>query len=625
MCGLCGFVSRKTLPKGRATLEKMLQAIRHRGPDSTDIRVEPDAGMAFARLAIIDLTPSGNQPMFDQDEQRCITFNGEIFNYLEIRAELEAKGHVFRSSSDTEVALRAYIEWGTDCFNRFRGMYAIVVRDKPERRVVAARDWFGIKPLYFLDAGATLYWSSEIKAFAAAGLPLSEDVETAAAFLQFGLLDHSDRTFFRNVWQLRPGERVVINSDLQVQRDRLFDLRQSAAETLLPSSEEERIQLFRDKLLETVRISLRSDVPVWFLLSGGLDSSALVAMTRHLDPECQLNALTVVHEQPDINELRYAEAVAAASRCRLEKVSIATGEWLQELDRMVHHQDEPCHSTTFVNHWFLMRKLHDLGVKVVISGQGVDEMLYGYVQLLMGYYFAEMLANGRFHRLVQEFAAHWRLLRNDWGLGAKRLLPLALKGMVPLRVARFVKSTVLTHSRALLKPEFRSKHPAPTRATDTPFPGPLNRAMHRMLTRESLPLILHYEDRNSMAFSIEQRVPYLDRDLASLVFAMPAEMKVRRGTSKWALREAMKGILPENVRTRTSKLGFNTPEREWLLSEEFASYLRDCRFHEVLDGTPVNAARFTEIERAFRETGHGNSSVLWRVYSYGLWKRKFRV
>lgn len=627
MCGIFGFSSRSPLPGAAELLHVMGCALAHRGPDAAGqvVQRQNTLGLGFQRLAIIDLSSAGNQPMADASSDFWIVFNGEIFNYVEIKAELAARGHAFRTHSDTEVALHAYMEWGQACFARFRGMWGMVIYDRQRDVLVASRDYFGIKPLYFYDTGTVLYWASEIKAFRHTGRPLEENQAVTLDYLEYGLLDHTEQTMFKNVWQLRPGELAVIHSDLRVEKSFFWNLADAARAVQLPRSDRDCIAEFRARLMDTLHISLRSDVPVWILLSGGLDSSALVGLAKHFQKQEPVNALTVVHDEASINELAYAEDMAAFSGARLHKIWITEDAWCQALLGMVEQQDEPCCSTTFINHYFLMRRLHEMGVKVVLSGQGVDEVMYGYIPLFMGYYFSDLMGSGHLLQLAQEVVSHFQTLHGDWGLPVSRVLPYMFKGLLPPALAKALKARLLNDAATFIREDVLSSQTRrPYHFESLAGFDRLHNAYNRFLKADSIPIILHYEDRNSMGFSIEQRVPFLDRDVISYAFAMPSRMSVRNGRSKWAFREACKDFLSPTIYNRVSKLGFSTPEYHWIHSESFQRFLKDQQIESVLADSVVDWPRFKAHQQQSQSASRYDS-VIWRVYNYGIWKKVFGV
>lgn len=624
MCGIYGYITRGRISNGEKFIIEMERTLTHRGPDQKGFYINDVIGMGFVRLAIIDLSSAANQPMSDESKKFWIAYNGEIFNYVELRKELMGLGYLFRSSSDTEVVLKAYMQWGLECFNKFRGMWALVIWDKVKNKIIASRDYFGIKPLYFLQGQNTIFWSSEIKAFNCLGFQLEEDIETICDYLEYDLLDTGENTFFKNIWQLKPGQIVIIDQNLNTSKYEYWLLKDAVRQTVVPLSEKKQIDKFRIILFDSIKISLRSDVPVWILLSGGLDSSSIVSIVRHLNSANEINAISVVHDEQEINEYEYAKVVAQQKNCNLQIIKIDNDAWVDDLDKFIYHQDEPVSSTTAVNHWFLMKELHKRGIKAVISGQGIDEILYGYIHTTMGYHFADLLKKGHLLELIKEF--YWHNKHKSYiSRNSKEFYIWSLKGFIPQWLAKIAKASFFENSRFFID---YSKLPANINrekyeTPNIPYTNLLNNAFYRMLKVESIPRILHYEDRNSMAFSIEQRVPFLDRDIVSYVFALPSKMKVRNGVSKWILREALKGILPDRIRSRLSKLGFTAPEEKWIRSKEFQQYVQNKRIMDILKNSPIDVPAFHNKISQFLKGEIPYNKTFWRIYNYAMWKQRF--
>ncbi|MGC8491058.1 MAG: asparagine synthase (glutamine-hydrolyzing) [Syntrophobacteraceae bacterium] len=608
-------------------LQDMVRAIAHRGPDQTGIYVNGCVGLGFARLSIIDLSAAGNQPMCDESKQYWITFNGEVFNYRELKRELETSGYRFISTSDTEVVLKSYMRWGLKCFEHFRGMWGLVIYDARERVVVASRDYYGIKPLYFgAFRSDILYWSSEIKAFAHATDRLEEDSSTALDYIQFGLLDHSEATFFKNVSQLRPGHIAVVDCKLNVARHKYWDLNEAIRANNIDVSETEQIDTFKSILCNSIDISTRSDVPIWILLSGGLDSSAIAATSHYLYPDKQINAITVVHDDVMINEYEYAEIMARHCNIHLDVIRINTESWSDTLFTQIYHQDEPTLSATAVNHWFLMKRLHEMGIKAIMSGQGIDEVLYGYVKKLMGYFFADLFREGRLIYLLEEIVWHAKYSSLTATSKIEFILQM-FKGFWGQGFVKSFKSNFISRSSSLID---RSNIPGNSgdrdfRPAKLDSANLLHNAFFHLLSAESIPAILHYEDRNSMAFGVEERVPFLDREIVSYLFALPSSAKVRKGVSKWIFREALRGILPDQIRTRISKLSFTAPEASWVSSEKFQAFVKDTRLLYRLKGSIVDVAYFEKKMANVMSGKDEYDSQIWRIYNYAVWKSVFNL
>lgn len=629
MCGICGYLTRQSytgnVERQEAKLKDMIRSIAHRGPDQADMYVNEAVGLGFVRLSIIDLSSAGNQPMCDESGRYWITFNGEVFNYRELRHELKNVGYRFLSASDTEVVLKSYMHWGGKAFARFRGMWGLVIYDVREKALVASRDYWGIKPLYFATFSRDiLYWSSEIKAFRHVTNQFQEDISTVADYIQYGLLDHVENTFFKNIWQLRPGQIAVVDAEMSIKKRKYWDLGNAIKDINIPRTEQEQIQIFKAILVDSIDISLRSDVPIWILLSGGLDSSAIVSTMRYLYPYETINAITVVHNDKNINEYKYANDIATYIQSHLEVITINDDAWVDEFYTLIYHQEEPTLSASAINHWFLMKKLNEAGIKVVISGQGIDEILYGYVKKVMGYHFADLFKEAKILRLMEEIFWHARY-SSLTSLSKSEFILQMCKGFFRQGLVKGFKSNFLSGSKGLVD---QNKLPEGIghrefRPENLDSANLLHNAFFHLLTAESIPAILHYEDRNSMAFSIEQRVPFLDREIISFLFSLPSTTKVRKGVSKWIFREALKGILPDQIRTRISKLSFTAPEASWMVSEKFQDYVKDTNLLCNLKDSIIDLPFFEMKMDGVLKGESGYDSQCWRVYNYAMWKMIF--
>lgn len=639
MCGIVGVFS-SVASVTKSEIVRLVASIRHRGPDQEDIFIDERhrVGLGFVRLAILDLSPSGAQPMVDRSGRYVITFNGEVYNYIELRRELQKLGYSFETGTDTEVVLYSFVEWGVECFSRLRGMWGIAIYDTRDDVIYLSRDYFGIKPLYYYSSDNAVYWASEIKAFSCMG-DLREDLQTSVEFLELGLQEHSNRTFFQGVRLLLPSHYAVVrlkDSAVSVNVLPYWDLASASSVVALPVGEKAIVEKFRSILTHSIDISLRSDVPIWVLLSGGLDSSTIASVIHHLHPEQTINALTVVHDDPKINELEYVREVVRRKNCTLTEVRINNENWVDELDRFVYHQDEPTSSTSILNHWFLMKELSRQGVKVILSGQGVDEVQYGYIRMFMGYFFSDLFSSGRYLTLFRELYKHWKdrdeIVPNfntsgsylSGLIGNKEFYMQAIKGLVPQSIAKSLKAQYIEKSTGIVCEEFREMKQPYNPFIPAGF-DQLHSAMYRMLTVEAIPRILKSEDRSSMAFSIEERVPFIDRDIIEYLFAISSEYKVKDATSKWILREAMKGILPESVRTRRSKLGFNSPEKAWVTGTKFKEYIRDNKLFDYLQGSVVERDKFESYYQDVCSGRREYSSLVWRVLHYAMWRKRFSI
>jgi asparagine synthase (glutamine-hydrolysing) len=614
MCGICGIVALGR-PAEADAVAAMAAALDHRGPDGDGAFFADGVALGFRRLAIIDLSEAGMQPFASDDGTLRLLHNGEVYNYRELRRELESHGHRFRSATDTEVILRAYEEWGERCVERFNGMWAIALWDARRRRLFCSRDRFGVKPFYYRWDGAQFAFASELKAFRAAGA-LEPHLPAVRDYLEQGYVDHKDETFFAGIRKLAPAHSLVVDDD---------GLHVTRYWTLEPREEPDRdaAEEVRELFFDAVRLRLRSDVAVGTCLSGGIDSSAIVCAVDHLLRTEAENArpvgerqrtFTAYFDERGFDERPYAEAVVERTRSQPHWITFGSGELVDALPAIVRAQDEPFGSTSIVAQWFVMREARRAGVTVLLDGQGADEILAGY-HGYFGPFFADLLRSGRLGELRSEIAAY----RSLHGASVATAAVALARPFLPERV-RWAARGRIKGGSALVHPELpRNGVPEGVRFAD----GYLNRQMRLILTQRGLPELLHYEDRNSMAHSLEARVPFLDYRLVELMFALPGSSLIERGRTKSVLRRAIGDLLPPLVRDRVDKLGFVTPEGAWLhgtLGELAADTFASQPFRERGFVSAQAAQRRLEDHRS----GHrAAGSELWRALCVELWAREF--
>jgi asparagine synthase (glutamine-hydrolysing) len=596
MCGIAGLVCPTT-----GLLEtSFVSAIDHRGPDdrgyllwSPEARAvlgleppEPAIGQVFLahrRLSILDLSPLGRQPMGTQDGRYFITYNGEIYNYRELRAELEALGHRFRSQSDTEVLLEGFARWGSGVLPRLTGMFAFAVLDTKDRRLFVARDFFGIKPLYYAAYREGFAFASEIKALLR--LPaLSREADAAGvySYLRFGLTDHGGGTLLRAIRQVPAAHFLEISLDRPVPGEPVRYWEPTTAEPRYQDPKEAAARL-RELFLESVRLHLRSDVPVGAALSGGIDSSAIVCAIRHLEPSQELHVFSFVADDPAVSEESWAEMAAQGARATLHKVRIAPEELAADLDQLIAAQDEPFNSTSIYAQHRVMRLAKETGIKVMLDGQGADELFGGY-QTCIAARLASLIRQGSW---LSALSFWWQAGRRPT-VGMRWLMERAVAALVPPAISWGVRM-LLGDGRIprWLEGKWFEKHGAvlPT-SHETRRRELLLEQLAEMLERTMLPHLLRYEDRNSMAWSIESRVPFLTPDLATFARSMPEQFLITGdGTTKSVFRAAMRGLVPDAILDRKDKRGFPTPERKWLGALE--TWVEDTLRADATRGCPL--------------------------------------
>lgn len=564
MCGFVGVAEPAGATAQGAMVARMLAVLRHRGPDDDGTWLSGQVGLGFRRLSILDLSPAGHQPMTTLDGQVTIVFNGEIYNFVELRAKLETLGHRFRSSGDTEVLLASYLQWGRECLARLNGMWAFVIHDRRRGLLFGSRDRFGIKPLYLHESSGRLVFASEIKSIRASGYYQDRmNLAVAGSFLVDGRLDETPETFYAGIRQLRPAH--WFEYDLargSMAEGRFWDVRDAPA--LAGGDPAERFAgLFED----AVRIHMRSDVPVCVHLSGGLDSTAIVCASARVraaagasDPLTVFSYLT-----PEFDESEYVRATVAQTGAHLEELRTTPASLWADLEQMLWFQDEPVHSLTALVSYQLMRSTSRRGIKVVLNGQGADETLAGYPSYFRSYWntlWKQRGASAAWSEIRQWASAHGgkpsAIARE---LGERRVMRWFGK-FSPYRawVAR-------RRNNRLAGSWFSADLLQATPALPAVSPGELDQDLAWSQEVSPLPLYLRLEDRNSMAHSLEVRLPFLDYRVAELAYALPPEWKLRGPWNKFVLRESMKGRIPEIVRARVDKMGFPVPARKWFAEQ----------------------------------------------------------
>jgi len=647
MCGIAGIVEGRDRPVDARLLEAMTNQLVHRGPDGEGYvllapgqhekplavagplsqtmgrgEVPYRVGFGHRRLAVLDLSPLGHQPMGSEDGWQWITYNGEIYNAPELRRELSALGQRFRSHSDTEVLLAAYRQWGPSCLSRLNGMFAFALWDGREQALFCARDRFGIKPFYYRLEGGRLAFASEIKALLQD--PACKRVPNDRAVFEYltaARQDHTTETFFEGIHQLAPGDWMIVrpgwdgrDGQVAIEGGRWWHLPAGMARVGLA----EAAARTRELLEDSVRLQLRADVPVGSCLSGGLDSSSIVClMSRLLEGRATPRTFSSCHEDPRFDERPFIRAVQAQTGVANEAVFPRAGALFAALPGVIWHQEEPFAGTSILAQWSVMGAAGEAGLKVLLDGQGADELLCGYPGF-MGSRLADLARGGRWMEGLQE----WRAWRRMHGALPPTALAGLARGFLPAGAAARLRSRLLGDRRWLAAPFARRWQGEAQAFPEPPGLSLVERQMRRAVT-EDLPALLHYEDRNAMAFSVETRLPFLDHRLVEWLAGLPPEAKLHRGVTKVVLREAMTGILPEDVRRRRDKMGFVTPEGQWLR--------RDLRpqIDALLASDPVRSRPYwrgealPDLYRRYCEGSLPIGPAVWRWVNLEVWLRRF--
>lgn len=579
---------------------RMLDITMHRGPDNRGLYSAPPVFLGHNRLSIIDLSAASNQPMTSYG--RTISYNGEIYNYIEIRNELQQDGYIFQTTGDVEVILAAFDRWGAGCVERFIGMWAFVIWDETTQTLFCSRDRFGIKPLHYIFRDGRLHIASEIKALKIS--PLFRTVINEAQVargLYLGWMHHWDETYFNDIKALPAGCNLRL-------RDGKIDIEQYSnldTETTSPLTFEEHSEQFRELFIDSIRLTARRDVEMGVCLSGGLDSTSIVSTLASSTDEHRLKTFTAYYTgKGDVDERRYIDHVLARyPQIEAHYISPTDSDVAEALDTIVWMMDAPMPSSSYVSQYFVMKLAALNGVRVVLDGQGSDEIMGGYMHSLYRI-IADYFQNFNVVGGVNEWLRHTS--RQSYSFG-KRIDVLA-KSLL----------TTFRDEPALYDLEFRGTYPWIMNRQAAAFPikvdmsrgSRFNAFLYNLIYVTLLPTLLHTEDLNAMAFSIESRVPFLDHRLVQLCFSMPNAHRVRHGETKRVLRAAMRGIVPDDVLDRKDKTGFVTPGHVgWLRGA--LSHTLEGDWREVAEYVDKN--ELETVLSSYRAGNNKHALFVWRL------------
>jgi asparagine synthase (glutamine-hydrolysing) len=628
MCGIAGIVASEPLSEeDHQRLPRMRDVVAHRGPDDAGEYHDEHAALGHRRLSIVDLA-AGHQPLSNENGSVWIVFNGEIYNHADVRPTLESAGHVYRTRSDTETIIHAYEQWGDSCVEHLRGMFAFAIWDGPRRRLLLTRDRLGVKPLYWARAGSRLLFGSEIKSILESGLIRAEADESRLPELLSTRYLSGAETLFKGIHRLLPGHTLVFEQG-QITIGEYWDIPAGRCnERLAAISDQEAVQQFRERLEQSVRIRLMADVPLGMFLSGGLDSSAIAALMAGMIDR-PLQTFSVAFRDRAYSELDYARQVSTAIKADAHEIVIDEQDFFGALPRLIWHEDEPIAHPSSVPLYFVS-ELARQHVKVVLTGEGSDELLAGYAK------YPKALVNWR------AAAAYGVLPHPLRSWIADSVVPL-----LPHAIARYARRSFvsmertpeamffdnfaaigLAHQRDLLAARFAGSSAADAYGPSRHYFDALNgdsTVLDRLLyadLKTYLVELLMKQDQMSMAASIESRVPFLDHKLVEFAASLPPRLKLRGFTTKWILREAVRSILPAEILSRP-KMGFPVPFGVWMRGE-WGSIARDV----LLDSRSrqrgiIEPAGVERLIAAHQSGAAQGADAIWSLLNLELWYRTF--
>ncbi|MDN3643385.1 asparagine synthase (glutamine-hydrolyzing) [Lutimonas halocynthiae] len=605
MCGITGIVNFKNQKVQKSKIDSMMAQMKHRGPDDEGIFIEDSIGFGFVRLSILDLSPAGHQPMFSHDDRYVIIFNGEVYNYIEIREELKHK-YTFNSGSDTEVILAAYQEWGEACLEKFNGMFALAIYDRETQDIFAARDRFGIKPFYYYSDDDQFIFASEIKSI----LPLLDKKEPNDKiifdYLLFNRTDHSEETFFKGIKKLNHGSFLKI-SNQKVTEKKWYDLSEKIVKEKNLSPEEYR-KLFKD----SIKLRLRADVPVGVSLSGGIDSSCIVSSVVEDFQLKDLNTFSAVYGKSETSdESEYIDEYKGIVKNMFYTTPDAES-FFNDFDSFIDAHNEPVPDIGPYAQFKVM-ELASEHVTVTLDGQGADEQLAGY-HYFFGSYYLELIKKMKLIKLFQENVYY---LKKHNSLNAIKfffyyLLPSSLQNKVGSQ--KFPSINESFFNRYKRSSDVNKKLYSPKNLNQLLF-------QHFEYKLEHL---LRWEDLNSMHFSIESRVPFLDHRLVEATLSTPSDQKIHKGETKHLLRKALEDILPHKIANRKDKKGFSNPREKWFRTKEFSTYILELINSDSFKERGYFNSKIANIQYQKHLEGKVDiSKEIWKWVNLELWFRKF--
>jgi asparagine synthase (glutamine-hydrolysing) len=600
MCGISGIINKNGLRVPHVEIRSINDLIAHRGPDGQGFYSYNNIALGHRRLSILDRSPAGQQPMGYKDRY-VITFNGEIYNHVELREQLSGDGYTFASKTDTEIILAAYDKWGADCVARFNGMWAFALFDKEKQEIFCSRDRFGIKPFYYADTADNFVFGSEIKQILmGAKVGAVANIGMVRDFLVEGYHDHTNQTFFQGIHSLKGGHNLIFS----LKKNRFREVRYYSLD-LHPGvaglGDQSAAALIRSGLESAVNYQLRSDVKVGVCLSGGIDSSSIAALSSTLYQTGSMGRLQAIHarsSENDKDESAYARDLAERSDIDLALIEPSTEEFIEAIDDVVYYQEEPFLTPSIFMQYFVYREAKKRGCKVMLDGQGADEILLGYER-----YYSAHLRSMRSRLALKEIF----LIKNNSRMSLRATLAcLVYFSVAPVRIRN------LRRRSRFLKAAHLKWFPNIVKVTDA---GADMRQLQKMeIESFQLPHLLRYMDKNSMRHSVEGRVPFLDHKFVETCYGISNQLKIKDGWTKYILRVAMKGVVPGSVLWRKDKFGFEAPSASWMnkMRSVMELVIRQSRLLQEMCVYPLD---FNKIDQA----------TFWKLYSIAKWEAVYAV
>ena len=606
MCGICGIINFDGKKVSSEDLHLMMREMKHRGPDDEGIYENGNIGLGHVRLSIIDLSEAGKQPFFSDDGRYVMVYNGEIYNYIEIRDELKYK-YKFFTKTDSEVLMKAFLEWGENCFNKFNGMFALAIYDTFEKSLLCIRDRFGVKPFYYYLDDNKFIFSSEIppilKIYNFKNQPNNLSIYN---YLVFNRTDYNENTFFQDVKKIPHGHKI----SFKIYDKKTFSINKWYDLKLNISNPFQSYQEFIDLFYSSINLRLRSDVNLGLCLSGGLDSSSIVSMLLKKFDIPKIETFSAIYSDDFIfDEKKYIEIISD-KRCIHNYAYPSNESLIGDMDMFLSAQAEPHPSTSIYAEFKVMELARKNNIAVMIGGQGSDEQFSGY-HYFFGYYFKSLLKQFKISDLYNEIKSY-KLNHNSY---------FAHKTFIYFLLPEFLKQIISAEKNPFVLRNYAKKYYLNSTLAGELFGVDTLQKSLLAHFEYKLEHLLKWEDHNSMHFSIETRIPFLDYRIVEKTLGLSESSQIKNGWTKHFLREAMKDILPEEIRLRKDKVGYMTPESFWFKSNKFRNYVSSLFKEERL------SCKFVDINK-FNNTFHSgkyylNTKDIWKTINLELWLRRF--
>jgi len=607
MCGISGIINQSGKPVSDKEIKIMNDLVTHRGPDDEGYFFGSNFALGHRRLSILDLSEAGHQPMHFHDKYVLI-FNGEIYNYIELRDELKRSGYKFKTRTDTEVILAAYDMWKFECVKKFNGMWAFALFDKRKSTIFCSRDRFGIKPFYYSVVDGKFLFGSEIKQILEFYPRRFVNKHVLIDYLVAGMEEHNNQTFFENILKLSPSHNLIYDLTTNEFRIKRY-YRININEKLSRKNEDEAVSLYKKQFSRAVKIRLRSDAKVGTCLSGGMDSSSVATLASAMHKEnsnLRFNAITAKSSEKRFDETHFAELVVNNAGLSWDITEPTVDDFKRNINEVVYTQEEPFGSTSIFMQYFVMKKAQEVGCTVMLDGQGGDETLLGYSK----YYPAAYIEYFRRYGLFKTLKEIRNSNKNNTKMTLKRILRHTVRSISP-----GLRKRKITRRCSFLKKDYLSNFKFLDDLAKRYFD--INKLQIYEIERTNLPALLRYEDRNSMRHSIETRLPFIDYKALETALGLNIKHKIKNGWTKYLLRKAMEDKMSGELIWRKDKIGFKAPENLWMRAHhsEIEKSIENSKILRYVTDPD-------KLKKKFRKL---NLKVRWRLYNIAKWEEVFSI